>query len=112
MAAQREFLEHANPSDVDDLAKFVLLHEKELGSRVAEICKNIEKSVCHDILSHLGNEAILPLPLKRHTRGTYYFSIIYSFNNLSLYLIFLLPPKVFSNKLLLFYSYTCYNYNA
>ena len=74
-AAQKEFLEHANPSNIDDLAKFVLLNEKELGSKVADMGENIEKSIHHDILSHLGNEAILPedTAKKRHTRGNYYF---------------------------------------
>ena len=59
LAAQKEFQEHA-ASDIDDLAKFVLLAEKELGSKVAEIGENIEKSNCCAILSHLGIEAILP----------------------------------------------------
>ena len=45
LAAQQEFLEHADPSNMDDLAKFVLLDEKEWGSKVAEIGENIEKSI-------------------------------------------------------------------
>ena len=60
LAAPKEFLDHAKPSSVDDLSKFVLLNEKELGSKVAESGENIEKSIHCDILSHLGNETILP----------------------------------------------------
>ena len=53
-------LEHADSSSMDDLAKFTLLEEKELGSKVAEIGENIKKSIHWDILSHLGTEAVLP----------------------------------------------------
>ena len=60
LAAQQEFLEHADSSNMDDLAKFVLLDKKELGSKVAEIWENIEKSIHHDILSPLSTEAVLP----------------------------------------------------
>ena len=45
---------------MSNLAKFALLDEKELGSKVAEIGENIEKSIHHDILSYLGTEAVLP----------------------------------------------------
>ena len=101
LAAQKELLEHANPSDVDDLTKFVLLHEKELASKVAEIGENIEKSIYCDILSHLvAKQSYLRVPLKGIVGVLITFSIIYYFKNLSLHLIFLLPLKVFSNKLL------------
>ena len=59
LATQKEFLEHADSSNVDDLAKFILLNEKESGSKVVETEENIEKLICHDILSHLGSEAAL-----------------------------------------------------
>ena len=59
LSMKKEFLKHADSSDVDDLAKFILLDEKELGSKVAETGENIEKLICHDILSHLGSEADL-----------------------------------------------------
>ena len=59
---------------LDDLAKFVLLDEKELGSKVAEIGENIEKSIHHDSINYLGTEAVLPedTTTKRHIRGNYY----------------------------------------
>ena len=60
VAAQHESLEHCDPSKVDDRAKFVLLHEKELGSKVVEIGQNIEKSICHDIVNYLDTEVVLP----------------------------------------------------
>ena len=56
---QKVYFKHADPSNVDGLAKFILLDKKELKSKVAETGENIEKSICHGILSHLGNEAIL-----------------------------------------------------
>ena len=60
LAAQHEFLEHADPSKVDDLAKFTLLYEMELGSKVADTGDNIEKSIHHDILSYSGPKVVLP----------------------------------------------------
>ena len=45
---------------MDDLVKFVLLDEKELGSKVAEIVETIEKFIHHDIINCLGTEVVLP----------------------------------------------------
>ena len=59
LAAKKEFLEHADSSNVDYLAKFFLLDEKELGSTVAETGENIQKSLHCDILSHLGSEGLI-----------------------------------------------------
>ena len=60
LATQKEFLEHTDPSNVDNLAKFILLNEKELGIKVTEIGENVEKLIHCDIFSHLGSEAVLP----------------------------------------------------
>ena len=60
MAAQQEFLEHCHPSKVDDLTKFALFNEKELGSKVMEIGETIDKSIHHDIINLFGTESILP----------------------------------------------------
>ena len=45
---------------MDDFAKFVLLDEKELGSKVTEAGETIEKSIHHDIINYLGIEVVLP----------------------------------------------------
>ena len=42
LAILKEYLEHVDPFNVDDLAKFVLLNEKELGTRVAETGEDIK----------------------------------------------------------------------
>ena len=96
LATQKEFLEHANPSNVDGLAKFVLLDEKELGSEVAEIGENIEKLICHDIPSHLGNEAVLPKDIG--TKGI--LKVILTSSNI----YFINNSNLFNNELLLLFQ--------
>ena len=60
LAAQQEFLEHCDPPKVDDLTKFVLINEKELGSKVMEIGKSLDKTICPDIINLFVTESILP----------------------------------------------------
>ena len=112
LATQKEFLEHADSFNVDDLAKFILLDEKELGIKVAETGENIKKSICHDILSHLGSEAVLyEDATKKGILGVILTSlIIYFFTNLNFW-TFLLPSEVFNSEFsfTFFSPYTCCN---
>ena len=60
VATQLQFLEHGQPSKINDLTRLASIDEKELGQKVAEIGGDIDKMIHCDIIDLCGSESILP----------------------------------------------------
>ena len=58
LAAQLQFLEHGQPSKIDDLTKLASIHERELEQKVAEIGQDIDVVIHHNIIDLCGSEPI------------------------------------------------------
>ena len=58
LASKQECLEHCHPSKRDDLTKFSLINEKELGSKVMEIRETLDKSTQCNVINLFGTDSI------------------------------------------------------
>ena len=87
-AMQLQFLEHGQPSKIDDLTRLAYVDEKELRQKVAETGGDKDKVIHHDIIDLCSPESILTKDVAKkgiivgiiHSVTTIHFNLLSSFS--------------------------------